>query len=279
MKCILILLVAISSFSCAFASDDYPVYDFTFYNSVQNSIATINEERFGIDYSGYGYLGDHMTMGIYLRFGIQTPYKTILDIIGELYDQMWYERKLTDKGDREFILDDQLMQENEQPEINEEATIGMEDKLPKDYRISLTLGPAFRKFISDEAIWYAGTGLMASFENKTSKTDNNALLVNNFDIKIAFDLDTGFRLDLAKRTTMRLGVNAVMDILSYSSTSHHLPDGKNVSLEQGITVDVFQSSRFSVIGYISLATTFKPRKVVTHSYVTRSRELGEGQLL
>ena len=54
-----------------------PGYDFTFFKTITDSLMAADSEKLGIDLTGYGFIGSTITSGIYLRFGIQSPYTTI----------------------------------------------------------------------------------------------------------------------------------------------------------------------------------------------------------
>ena len=49
-------------------AETFEKYDFTFYKTVDGSVAIMNDERLGFDYTGYGFLGQNMTTGLYIRF-------------------------------------------------------------------------------------------------------------------------------------------------------------------------------------------------------------------
>ena len=270
---LLIIIIALPLYSGVF-----PTYDFTLYKTVQDSIAIINGERFGFDFSGYGYLGDSMTTGIYLRLGIQTPYKTILDM---LY-RYKYVLDAIQQGLNIFEPIDPDFTENlDAEDINKEYMLSI--RMNKDYKVSFTIGPSFRKFISDKALWYGGFGIASAIENTIRDTENKAILLNDFDISMSLDLDSGFRVDLEKRLSLRIGVNVDVDLFTYSSTSSYLEDGTRVDFENSFNADIFKSigegSCIHGVGYISLATTFKPRVVDKYSYIIRSTELGQGETI
>ena len=273
----LILILFIFIIAIPIYSGVFPAYDFTLYKTVQDSIAIINGERFGFDFSGYGYLGDSMTSGIYLRLGIQTPYKTILDIVGKSLS-------LLSSGMGEELIAP-LEPENSDAlnaeDINKDYLQRI--RMNKDYKVSFTIGPSFRKFISDKAVWYGGFGLASTIENTTKDTDNKAILLNDFEVKMALDFDSGFRVDLQKRFSMRIGANMNIGLFTYGSTSSYLEDGTRVDFENYFNADMFppigERKNMQCIGYVSLATTFKPRIVEKYSYIISSTELGQGNTI
>lgn len=286
-RSLLIFLLMVLSSSMIFAGD-FPTYDLTFYKTIQDSIAIINGERFGFDYSGYGYLGQNVTSGIYLRIGIQTPYQTILDFFTRAPELPSAVIEAGD-GDEENQLKGLL------PETESDNSIDLDEAIPdvekeeqklslmhKDYKLSFTLGPAFRRFISEEAIWYMGMGFTSIVENETSMTNTKKTLLNDFKMKLGADLDTGFRVDLEKRTTMRVGFNARVYLASYESTSKYSEDGTRLDFENSLSADIFsdigEDFPLSAVGYISLATTFKPQEIVRYKYVITENELGSGIL-
>ena len=258
----------------------FSTYDFTFYKSIQDSIAIANGERFGFDYSGYGYLGKEMTSGIYLRIGIQTPYKTILDMLRHSLD-----KDPAELEDVDLSIDSMLPDLESTPEldIEGEQKVFLKPSMAKDYILSFTIGPAFRKFISDEVIWYFGMGIRSAIENTTTPSESGKVLYNNFSIASAADLDSGFRIDLANRSTLRIGVSLNTGLLSYSSTSEYDQNGERIDFSNEFFADIFtpqgETTSTTCLGYISIATTFRNRAIKRYRYTITSSIPGEGELL
>ncbi|MDY5931311.1 MAG: hypothetical protein SPJ34_04690 [Candidatus Ornithospirochaeta sp.] len=238
-----------------------PGYDFTFFKTITDSLMAADSEKLGIDLTGYGFIGSTITSGIYLRFGIQSPYTTIWSL---------FKNGKTDS------------QEEIDIPISGEITPEDADRSKSnEYRLSLTLGPAFRHMISDEAIWYMGLGVSASIHHTLLFADSERT-EKTTDTKLGIDFDMGFRLDAQKKnTTIRIGVQGSMNLIklenmqeTYRNEKVHdstslvanmfLPDGRR---ENG----VFQ-------GYISLGHTYKQRgKGIRYRYIITGPELFSGK--
>lgn len=80
----LILMVCVISLNAA----DFPHYDFTFYTTKDETLTAFNRDDLGIDVTGYGFIGAGAKHGIYLRIGIQTPLKTLLQLTDELLSRL-----------------------------------------------------------------------------------------------------------------------------------------------------------------------------------------------
>ncbi|MGN0907848.1 MAG: hypothetical protein ACI4NM_11940, partial [Bullifex sp.] len=75
-KLLLIILLLTALFSVN-AESILATYDFTFYKTVSESLQISSKEKIGFDYTGFGFLGENRKDGIFLRIGIQAPYKSL----------------------------------------------------------------------------------------------------------------------------------------------------------------------------------------------------------
>ncbi len=323
-------------------------YDFTFYKTIDDSVAIMNDERFGFDYTGYGFIGSSMTSGIYIRMGIQTPYTTLLSL---------FEKSDSDSKDQEAKPDDKpqdntiqipstgndsvskpnvdsLVEQNTKSDFSftpqQTPTLGTEtgkdqnstesDKtqntIPvpdtslgqnkdqtstpdvennpaveeikarqdREFIFSLTIGPAFRHFISDRVMWYMGLGITSIAKNVTSSDTVSNGTIATLEIKLGTDMDTGFRIDLGKKnTSLRIGVHMTTDLLTYSSSS--LSGGKlekpifSNSLSANVFTPIGEKSATDITGYIGLGHVFKPSDVIRYRYSNSTPILGGGTLI
>ena len=74
-----ILIIAMST-GCLFSESVFSNYDFTFYNTVSQSLAIMDSSTFGLDYTGFGFIGNSRTNGLFVRIGLQAPLTTIGNI-------------------------------------------------------------------------------------------------------------------------------------------------------------------------------------------------------
>ena len=271
-------------------------YDFTFYKTIDDSVAIMNDERFGFDYTGYGFIGSSMTSGIYIRMGIQTPYTTLLSL---------FEKSDSDSKDQEAKPDDNstesdktqntipvpdtsLGQNKDQtstPDVeNNPAAEEIKARQDREFIFSLTIGPAFRHFISDRVMWYMGLGITSIAKNVTSSDTVSNGTIATLEIKLGTDMDTGFRIDLGKKnTSLRIGVHMTTDLLTYSSSS--LSGGKlekpifSNSLSANVFTPIGEKSATDITGYIGLGHVFKPSDVIRYRYSNSTPILGGGTLI
>lgn len=232
----------------------FPGYDFTFFETVSaDSLMALEGDSIGLDYTGYGYFGTESRTGAYLRIGIQAPYSSLLSIF----------------AGEDTEADDEEIQEN----------------LEKLFSFSLSAGPSFRKFIGDEAIWYMGLGAAFSLDY----SDRNSTMANTkqtyMDMNFGFDFDMGIRIDIVKRTTLRIGVHGAFTFfeINLQMLSPRNGDGESNTTAQMIP-NMFlpknQRKPFSAEGYISLGHTFTPKEQPEEkTYIITSPKPFTGQLI
>lgn len=83
----LILFVLLVTFFSTLCASPFPSYDFTFYGTSDETLSSFTKENVGIDITGYGFIGTTSEMGIYLRFGIQTPVLTLIKIKDDMFSK------------------------------------------------------------------------------------------------------------------------------------------------------------------------------------------------
>lgn len=279
----MVLLLSCSVFLCA---GQFEKYDFTFYETVSDSIAVMNEEKLGLDYTGYGFIGQTMTTGIYIRFGLQAPFTTLLSLFEKDSSSE------TESEDQEDVLEpvepdenaqaSQVLKEIAKTQTEDEPTTDKEiqEKEEKQFTLSFTVGPAFRHFISETVMWYMGIGLTGTIQNTTTSDPSTNAFVSNLMLRMGTDLDMGFRVDLAKNSSFRIGVNMTTDILTYTSTSTSGGKTEKSKTEQSLVANIFtpigSKSSTDVTGYISLGHVFKPSEEKRYRYSNTTRKLGGG---
>ena len=72
----------------------FPGYDITFFRTITDSLMVNDDKRFGIDYTGYGFVGEEMTTGVYMRIGLQAPYSSLSALFEDEEEESEIEAKL-----------------------------------------------------------------------------------------------------------------------------------------------------------------------------------------
>ena len=222
----------------------FPGYDFTFFETVSSdSLMSLDGDNLGLDYTGYGFFGGEARTGIYLRLGVQAPYSSLLSI---------------------FSIDDAASDER------------MQENLEKSFKFSVSAGPSFRKFIGEEAIWYMGLGAAYSLDyqdRESSLTDTKHTFL---DMNFGFDFDMGIRIDVEKRTTVRIGVHGAFTFFSINAEVLSPRNGLGESSTTAVMIpNMFLppgvKQPFQAEGYISLGHTFRQlRKTKEMKYIITS---------
>ena len=74
----LVLLLAVILLIYFPLSSKASSYDLTIYKTADNSVMGVKEDKLGLDITGYMFIGEDSTEGLYFRVGVQTPFDTIL---------------------------------------------------------------------------------------------------------------------------------------------------------------------------------------------------------
>ena len=275
-------------------AETFEKYDFTFYKTVDGSVAIMNDERLGFDYTGYGFLGQNMTTGLYIRFGMQAPYSTLISIFEKDSDQQELPEDSSqlpsaDSGDTDSDGSDAIALPDDVALIdsNKSSQIKLSDedanpdvKGGREFVFSSTIGPAFRHFISNEVVWYMGLGISSKITESTTGSNSNGIFTS-FELNVGSDLDMGFRLDIASNTSLRIGVHVTTGLITYTNSSFSDPND-NVVFSNEIKADIFtkvgEKSSTEASGYIGLAHVFKPKVVQRYRYSNKTSILGGGTI-
>lgn len=280
---VIILLVVSATLS---ASPLFPGIDFTFFKSTEDTLAVLNNERFGFDYSGFGYVGSDMTTGLYIRFGVQMPYSIFSakasgaeESIKSPADSTQTVTQNTTTTETTETLNTTLTLESDvKDESKEDGNKESNKNKNLDYKFAFAIGPAFRKFIGDQAQWYLGLGFTSEIEVMNSSTD--IAITSKLNVKIGAEYDMGFRIDTRKKnTSLRIGIHGKTGLLTFSSLSSTSKD--STTTEMSLIADIFRTlgekSSSDTIGYVSLGHTFQSgRREQHYSYSTKSREINKG---
>lgn len=227
----------------------FPGYDFTFAETDPSSEPVEDDDTIiAFDYTGYGYLGKNMRTGLYLRLALEAPLSSILSIFGT--------------------------EDNDSDEI--------ERYLEQSFDFQFSIGPSFRKFIGDDAIWYMGTGATVELDYLGHSTDSSRTKRNSMSLDIGAEADMGIRISISKNTTMRLGARARFNLVTLNIETEQPADGRSsavssIELIPNMFLPENSREKMEAYGYISLGHTFRSdyRRGV-YSYIITTPERFSG---
>ena len=84
----LLLLLAVILLIIFPLSSKASSYDLTIYKTADNSVMGVKEDKLGLDITGYMFIGEGATEGLYFRIGVQTPFDTILGYLNLFNDDV-----------------------------------------------------------------------------------------------------------------------------------------------------------------------------------------------
>ena len=238
-KKIIALVTSLILISTAlYAKSPLSGYDITFYKTVSESLSIANKEKFGFDYTGFGFIGDKSKEGVFLRFGLQTPLLSITTLVRPL----------------------EITEEIEEEEDGLTSEKIIQERI-SDITLSFVLGSAKRYIFDQRLDFYLGYGfnIKSRFYNNSILTDKMKVEASEFTI--SFDVDAGVKFLLKKNHSLRIGVYGTYSLFGYNSTSIIFEDEN---------IDRVYSSELSFLfarnennlkpikftGYISMGTTF-----------------------
>lgn len=241
-------------------------YDFTFYRTVSESLAISDSSTIGFDYTGFGFVGTRNTSGLFLRIGIQLPYTTLTNIVEGI------------SGGGSTGIDED---EGEEPGEGLEISTGSSgDSSQMEYRLTFVLGPGIRYVFSPFFDFYAGIGPKLEEHIMSTSYSHSSRSESTYNTSLALDMDIGFKFNLEKNTSCRIGVYSTFEILSY--TYSKIVDGAQEAFTtSNIHLNAIATGQtrnpLSAVGYISVGKTFNSElKGYVYRYETTSPVLGQG---
>lgn len=241
-------------------------YDFTFYRTVSESLAISDSSTIGFDYTGFGFVGTRNTSGLFLRIGIQLPYTTLTNIVEGI------------SGGGTSGMDED---EGEEPGEGLEISTGSSgDSSQMEYRLTFVLGPGIRYVFSPFFDFYAGIGPKLEEHIMSTSYSHSSRSESTYNTSLALDMDIGFKFNLEKNTSCRIGVYSTFEILSY--TYSKIVDGAQEAFTtSNIHLNAIATGQtrnpLSAVGYISVGKTFNSElKGYVYRYETTSPVLGQG---
>lgn len=241
-------------------------YDFTFYRTVSESLAISDSSTIGFDYTGFGFVGTRNTSGLFLRIGIQLPYTTLTNIVEGI------------SGGGSTGMDED---EGEEPGEGLEISTGSSgDSSQMEYRLTFVLGPGIRYVFSPFFDFYAGIGPKLEEHIMSTSYSHSSRSESTYNTSLALDMDIGFKFNLEKNTSCRIGVYSTFEILSY--TYSKIVDGTQEAFTtSNIHLNAIATGQtrnpLSAVGYISVGKTFNSElRGYVYRYETTSPVLGQG---
>lgn len=265
---ILVCLVLSTIFivSSLAAESVFSNYDFTFYRTVSESLAISDSSTIGFDYTGFGFVGTRNTSGLFLRIGIQLPYTTLTNIVEGI------------SGGGSTGMDED---EGEEPGEGLEISTGSSgDSSQMEYRLTFVLGPGIRYVFSPFFDFYAGIGPKLEEHIMSTSYSHSSRNESTYNTSLALDMDIGFKFNLEKNTSCRIGVYSTFEILSY--TYSKIVDGAQEAFTtSNIHLNAIATGQtrnpLSAVGYISVGKTFNSElRGYVYRYETTSPVLGQG---
>ena len=193
-----LLIVVMAMFSMGVSAGIFSGYDFSYSSTgSSDSLFAFQSDKFGLDYTGYGYLGD-MTSGLYLRLGFQVPFATFQTLFaGDDKPQTAPPPASQPSGGA-----------NDGSITSGSGNNALQEEIPDvprftTFQVLASVGPSFRKFVSPDLSWYMGLGV--TLNQIRSNTRNREGETQKLDNNVSLDLDFGYRVALHEHMTMRIG--------------------------------------------------------------------------
>ena len=289
-----VLAVVMAMFTLGLSAGIFSGYDFS-YNSTgtSDSLFAFQSDKFGLDYTGYGYLGD-MTSGLYLRLGFQVPFATFQTLFAG--DDKPQTAPPPSPGPSGGANDGSITSGSGNNVLQEEIP-----DVPRftTFQVLASIGPSFRKFVSPDLSWYMGLGItLNQIRSNTSNRDGETLKLDN---NVSLDIDFGYRVALHEHMTMRIGAFVTRPLFRLGVTTFlgkdegeiDKGDGADQYVEQKVDDDMsgkpvydFQQTIFTPIGqksgvnfsgYIALGYTYASFQTENqYRYTITSPEYGTG---
>lgn len=263
LVCLVLSTIFISSLA---AESVFSNYDFTFYRTVSESLAISDSSTIGFDYTGFGFVGTRNTSGLFLRIGIQLPYTTLTNIVEGISG-----------GGTSGMDEDEGEEAGDGLEI---STGSSGDSSQMEYRLTFVLGPGIRYVFSPFFDFYAGIGPKLEEHIMSTSYSHSSRNESTYNTSLALDMDIGFKFNLEKNTSCRIGVYSTFEILSY--TYSKIVDGAQEAFTtSNIHLNAIATGQtrnpLSAVGYISVGKTFNSElRGYVYRYETTSPVLGQG---
>ncbi len=244
----ILLLMMLAAPLCAAL---FPGYEFSFIETAGNTSlkSSFSNGDIGLDYTGFGFVGSDTTTGIYLRIGLQAPYRSLLSLF-------------TGQKDPDPMK--------------------TETHLRRTFLFAGAIGPAMRSSISEGVTWYMGIGasIIARYSDRIYSSADYSH--NRLEMNLGWCFDTGLRFHIRRNMSFNIGLLASSVVISLD-ISRNLGSGEE-SIEMipylFTMKDKTGENLFNACCYISLGHTFGPKRDVPEKrYIITTSESFTGILV
>ncbi len=260
----------------------FPLYDFTFYKTSEDTLTSFNRKNVGVDITGYGFIGRESRKGIYLRLGIQTPVETLISM-GEdflnFFRGMPLKTNMPSSGETAIISEKTGSPIDISPSVRNGGTPSS-----TEWKFLISLGPAWRKPMGRNALVYTGVGFTAKADYINEFSSDTGLTYSTFLLDTSVDIDTGFRVSLSlTKTTIRIGFHSITSAFGFRSDTSY--DRDRIEKDSEKDFYCYFAGRRGFTGatrsclYIRLATTLSDNRSDVFSYSNRTATTGGGKLV
>lgn len=361
------ILIILCSLLFPLLSAEGSKYDFTIYETADNSVMGVKGDKLGLDVTGYGFIGQSKK-GFYIRLGLQTPFDTILGYLnllpeesptatdsenkeeeketssepsGEMEESEMENRNISilspspidtptfpstaqsnlnlpqtetptdinslpdippaiaNPQENPPVVDDtsspsEKTDEEEKPldpsipitgsegESVVSTTKSITDDFRKEWRFLLTIGPAYRSFMGEEAMVYLGYGISGDFGHRVDVDKDTGNTVTSSHAILGGDVDMGLRYTIEDHSTIRIGAHFTTDFIGFKS--YLITDEKGKEVDDNTDfygysltgAGIFETMKGQ--GYIRLALALNGMKKEVFDYSNRTGTIGGGTI-
>ncbi len=236
-KFLLIILLLTAVFS-VHADSILATYDFTFYKTVSESLQIANKEKIGFDYTGFGFLGANRKEGVFLRVGLQAPYKSLIGIVKP--ETVNYEVE----------------------EENGAVSVIKAQEKTTELTLSFIFGSAKRMAFDEKLDFYLGYGFLVSMNIYNKSNISGLMDIKSFQTRLAFDFDAGAKFLLRGNHSLRIGIYGSYSLVTLTSLTMTFRDESIEPFSYFESEFTFlRNNNFFIlpikyVGYISMGITF-----------------------
>lgn len=285
-KIALLYLLLFFSLSSAF-SGVFTNYDFTFYKTISQTLTVFDANKIGFDYTGFGFVGKSKRTGLFVRFGFQTPFSFPSS------DNKSNSSSNETKEEESSTSSNNGSSSSSTPPLSElvTSTPGYSKKNDdisiKTFSFTSIMGPAARIITTNFLNAYFGIGIRVSQDITITTEPVYNRTTTNSKTSIGIDFDIGGKVDLTKRTSIRIGIYATSTLMSFTTVKiASVVDGEQMQYTDYPTVffDILNPKRkvapLVTHAYISMGTHFSSNwKKQKYQYIITSSKLFSGTLV
>ena len=162
------------------------------------------------------------------------------------------------------------------------TTKSITDDFRKEWRFLLTIGPAYRSFMGEEAMVYLGYGISGDFGHRVDVDKDTGNTVTSSHAILGGDVDMGLRYTIEDHSTIRIGAHFTTDFIGFKS--YLITDEKGKEVDDNTDfygysltgAGIFETMKGQ--GYIRLALALNGMKKEVFDYSNRTGTIGGGTI-